>query len=254
MLKLNKCEIDFDRLFKRAPIVLEKRTPQILDTSIDLEVRQQALFVVTNKYIDLAYANYALENFSEVKPNLKKAAPFAYLRGFEKGLRTYSTAWSILDDLNIVLLFGDSELKVKLQALSWSLPDDRIDDQDRAIYLYDHLLIKIGTGQIPEKADIDAALLEAKSTKNKDVLQFFLPLIEAISALVSGDKALWQASIDKAIKWHTDECKFGDYKDMEAGFICLNALTMAKLGQDLHHWQCKTQSLYLPLFLIEEES
>jgi len=251
MLKLNKYEIDFDELFEDAPYYINKRLSQYEDPECELEVKQQAVFVIAGEYISLAYANYVLENFSEVKPNLEKAAPFTYLRGFEKGLRDAHTDWSIQEDLNVVLLFGDNNLKSKLQSTHWTLPNDNIMYQ--AIYLYDHLLIKIGTGQTPEQSDIDAALLEAKNTKNKDVLQFFLPLIEAISALVSGDKALWQNSIDKAIKWHSDECKFGDYKDMEEGFMCLNALTMAKLGKDLHGWQCNTQSLYLPLFLLEDE-
>ena len=247
MLNLNKCEIDFERLFKRAPIVLTKRTPQILDNSVYMEVRQQATFVVANKYIELAYAYYVLENFPETKSYFEKAAPFAFLRGFDPELKTSHNDWTIQQDLNIVLLFAEQEVLEKLKHSEIKLSSV----QHQAKLQYVELLKNIVTGGTPEQSDIDAALLETKNTKDKDVLQYILPLIEAISALTSADITLWQASIDKAIKWHADECKFGDYKDMEEGFICLNALTMAKLGKDLHGWQCQTNSLYLPLFLID---
>lgn len=249
MLKLNKFEEDYERVFKRAPKVLAKREPQIIDLNLSAYDRQQATFVVAGKYIQLAYLNYWLENFDQVKPNLQKAAPYAFLRGFDPDLKTHNNDWTIQQELNIVILFAESDVIEKLSNNNWLLPKDNIINQ--ACYLYDRLLMQIGTGQTPAQSDIDDALLEAKTTKNKDVLQYILPLTEAISALTSGNKAIWQASIDKAIKWHSDECKFGDYKDMEEGFICLNALTMAKLGKDMHGWQCQTDSLYLPLFLID---
>jgi hypothetical protein len=249
MLKLNKFEEDYERVFKRAPKVLAKREPQIIDLNLSGYDRQQATFVVAGKYIQLAYLNYWLENFDEVKPNLQKAAPYAFLRGFDPELKTHKSDWTIQKELNICLLFGESELLQQIKALDWSLPDDDI--VHSAIYQYDLLLMQIGAGNMPEKQAVNTALGDAKKAKNKDVLQFFLPLIEAICALVNGDKALWQTSIDKAITWHTDECKFGDYKDMLEGFICLNALTMAKLGKDMHGWSSDTESLYLPLFLID---
>lgn len=249
MLKLNKYEIDFERLFRRAPTVLENRTPEIYDESANLDDRKQATFVVTSKYIELAYANYALENYSEVKPNLIKSAPFAFLRGFDSELRTHNNDWTIQQELNICLTFGDADIIEKLSKLANSFKPSSI--MHNACYFYDLLLIKIGTHQPLEQSDIDEALFEAKNTKDKDVQQYIHPLIEAISALTTSNQALWQESIDKAIAWHTDECKFGDYKDMLDGFMCLNALTMAKLGKDLHGWHCTTDSLYLPLFLVD---
>ncbi|WP_299010708.1 Imm49 family immunity protein [uncultured Shewanella sp.] len=252
MLKLNKAEIDFERLFRRAPMVLEKRIPHIQDKSLDISVRLQATFVVASKYIELAYANYVLEEYEKVKPYLQQAAPYAFLRGFDPLLQTQKVDWTIQEEMNIVLLFGTPELLAQLRDCEWSLTDNEIINQ--ACYLYDHLLLKIGTGVLPSASLIEAALTEAKNTKDKDVLQYILPLIEAIKALVEGDKATWQANIDKAITWHTEQCQFGDLKDMEQGFMCLNALTMAKLGQELHQWSCTTQSLYLPLFLIAKDA
>ncbi|GAA69789.1 MULTISPECIES: Imm49 family immunity protein [Pseudoalteromonas] len=249
MLKLNKFEEDYERVFNRAPKVLAKREPQIHDLNLSSYDRQQATFVVAGKYIELAYLNYWLENFDQVKPNLKKAAPYAFLCGFDPELHTHKSDYSIQKELNICLLFGEPELLEQIKALDWSLPEDDI--VHPAIYQYDHLLMKIATGSTPTQQDINTAQQDAKKAKNKDVLQFFAPLIDAISALASGDKTLWQSSIDKAVAWHKDECKFGDYKDMEEGFICLNALTMAKLGKDMYGWQCQTNSLYLPLFLID---
>ncbi|EMQ2877942.1 immunity 49 family protein [Vibrio navarrensis] len=249
MLKLNKYEIDFERLFRRAPTVLENRTPEIYDESANLDDRKQATFVVTSKYIELAYANYALENYSEVKPNLIKSAPFAFLRGFDSELRTHNNDWTIQQELNICLTFGDADIIEKLSKLANSFKPSSI--MHNACYFYDLLLIKIGTHQPLEQSDIDEALSEAKNTKDKDVQQYIHPLIEAISALATSNQILWQESIDKAIAWHTDECKFGDYKNMLDGFMCLNALTMAKLGKELHGWHCTTDSLYLPLFLID---
>lgn len=249
MLKLNKFVEDYERVFNRAPKVLAKREPQVHDLNLSSYDRQQATFVVAGKYIELGYLNYWLENFSEVKPNLEKAAPFAFLRGFDSELQTHKSDYSIQKELNICLLFGEPKLLEQIKALNWSLSEDDI--VHPAIYQYDHLLMQIATGSTPTPQAINTAQQDAKSAKNKDVLQFFAPLIDAISALVSGDQPLWQSSIDKAIAWHADECKFGDYKDMIEGFICLNALTMAKLGKDMHGWQCQTDSLYLPLFLID---
>ena len=196
----------------------------------------------------LAYGNYALENFTEVKPNFEQVAPYAYLRGFDPVLKTHNNDWTIQQELNICLCFGDKELHQKLETIVDTYEPSSIMHQ--ACFRYDQLLLQIGTGQTPEQSDIDAALAEAQSTKDKDVQQYILPLIQAIQALIVSDETQWQTAIDKAIAWHTDECKFGDYKDMEEGFICLNALTLAKLGKELHGWSCKTDSLYLPLFLI----
>jgi len=90
MLKLNKFEEDYERVFMRAPKVLGKREPQIHDLNLSSYDRQQATFVVTSKYIELAYLNYWLENFNEVKPYLEKAAPYAFLRGFDTELKPFS--------------------------------------------------------------------------------------------------------------------------------------------------------------------
>ncbi|MBB1344326.1 MULTISPECIES: Imm49 family immunity protein [unclassified Pseudoalteromonas] len=250
MLKLNKLtaedvEYDITRANTHLPAWLER----FKDTSRTLEQYKKSVFKISDFYLMLAYGNYALENVSEVKPNLKKAAPYAFLCGFDPELQTRKSDYSIQKELNICLLFGEPELLEQIKALDWSLSEDDI--VHPAIYQYDHLLMQIATGSPLTPQAINTAQQDAQKAKNKDVLQFFAPLIEAISALISGDQPLWQASIDKAIKWHSDECKFGDYKDMEEGFICLNALTMAKLGKDMHGWQCHTDSLYLPLFLID---
>ncbi|TGE83956.1 hypothetical protein C7Y70_08205 [Pseudoalteromonas sp. KS88] len=250
MLKLNKYTVDeLEELYDDLNFMVEHRIPEIFDKSATSDDRKSATFWVTNQYIDIAYTHYVLENFDQVKPYLEKAAPYAFLRGFDPDLKTHNNDWTIQQELNIVILFAEPDVIEKLSNSDWSLPKNNIINQ--ACYLYDRLLMQIGTGQTPVQSDIDAALFEAKTTKNKDVLQYILPLTEAISALTSDNKALWQASIDKAIKWHSDECKFGDYKDMLEGFICLNALTMAKLGKDMLGWQCQTDSLYLPLFLID---
>jgi len=249
MLKLNKFTENYERVFMRAPKVLAKREPQVHDLSLSSYDRQQATFVVASKYIELGYLHYWLENFNEVKPNLKKAAPYAFLRGFDDELKTHNNDWTIQEDLNMCLLFGNDSTTNKLIDLTTNFKTSSIINQ--ACYLYDHLLLQIGTGQTLIQADIDAAINQAKNTKDKDVLQYILPLIEAINALVSNDKTLWQTSINKAIAWHADECKFGDYKEMAEGFMCLNALTMAKLGKTMRGWICETDSLYLPLFLID---
>ncbi|QBG34924.1 Imm49 family immunity protein [Litorilituus sediminis] len=250
MLKLNKYKLDdLNELYDDLNYMVEHREPQIANKTAELEDRKNATFWLTSQYIEIAYTHFALENFDQVKPNLQKAAPYAFLRGFDPELKTHKSDWSIQKELNICLLFGEPELLQRIKTLDWSLTEDDI--VHPAIYQYDYLLMQIATGEQPTGLAITKALDNAKTAKHKDVLQFFLPLIETISALVSGEKALWQSSIDKAVKWHSNECKFGDYKDIIDGFICLNALTMAKLGKELHGWQCETDSLYLPLFLID---
>ncbi|MFH4666915.1 hypothetical protein WMQ48_19630 [Vibrio cidicii] len=250
MLKLNKVILDdINELYEDLEYLETHPAPEINDENETLDDRQNAVFVMTSQYIEIAYTNYALENYSEVKPNLIKSAPFAFLRGFDSELRTHNNDWTIQQELNICLTFGDADIIEKLSKLANSFKPSSI--MHNACYFYDLLLIKIGTHQPLELSDIDEALSEAKNTKDKDVQQYIHPLIEAISARATSNQILWQESIDKAIAWHTDECKFGDYKDMLDGFMCLNALTMAKLGKDLHDWRCTTDSLYLPLFLID---
>lgn len=253
MLKLNKIiEDDLQDIINDNPAAISNWSPVLSDPSEPLEEKVDAAFNLTSYYLELGYANYALENLNEVKQYFQQAAPYAFLRGFDPQLKTHNNDWTIQEELNVCLLFGDNEISTKLMNL---IPDFKTSSIiNQACYLYDHLLLKIGTGVLPSTSLIDAALTEAKNTKDKDVLQYILPLIEAIQALVEGDKTTWQASIDKAITWHTEQCQFGDLKDMEQGFMCLNALTMTKLGQDLHQWTCTTQSLYLPLFLIAKDA
>ena len=247
MLKLNECNFDdHEYSINRANTHLNAWLQRFNDNTSNVE-QTKSVFKLTDFYLMLAYANYALENTSEVKPNFEKAAPFAFLVGFDPQLKTVHNDWTIQEDLNVVLLFGQAQLLSKLATTPIKLY--AIGHQAKLQYV--ELLKSIGTGHTPETSDINIAIAEAKNTKDKDVQQYILPLIEAILALASGENTLWQTSIDKAIKWHADECKFGDYKDMEEGFICLNALTMAKLGKEMHGWSCSTDSLYLPLFLID---
>ena len=248
MLKLNNYNFEFEKLFNKAPKTIDIRLKHVNDSSIDKEVKGRAVWILTGKYQELAYAHYVLVNNDEVKPYLEKAAPFAYLSGFDPELKNVFGDWNIQHRINLVILFGDTLTKQKLQTVGWRLPADNIMHQ--ACYLYDHLLIKIGTGQALSHSEIQTAIDEAKKTKDKDVQQYILPLIEAISALTTEEQALWQTSIDKVIAWHKDACKFGDYKEDKQGIMSLNALTMAKLGKDMHGWECTTDSLYLPLFLI----
>jgi len=248
MLKLNEYNFEFEKLFNKAPKTIDIRLKHVNDSSIDKEVKGRAVWILSGKYQELAYAHYVLENNDEVKPYLIKTAPFAYLSGFDPELKNVFGDWNIQPRINLVILFGDTLTKQKLQTVGWRLPADNIMHQ--ACYLYDHLLIKIGTGQALSISEIQTAIDQAKKTKDKDVQQYILPLIEAISALTTGEKALWQTSIDKVIVWHKDACKFGDYKEDKQGIMSLNALAMAKLGKDMHGWECTTDSLYLPLFLI----
>ena len=248
MLKLNSYKFDFQELFEESPITIDIRLKHYKDSSIDLEVKVRAVWVLCGEYQELAYAHYVLENNDEVKPYLEKAAPFAYISGFDPELKEHHNEWTIQNELTLTLLFGDKSTKQKLQTVGWQLVADDIMYQ--ACYLYDHLLIKIGTGQALSHSEIQTAKDEAKKTKDKDVQQYILPLIEAISALTTEEQALWQTSIDKVIAWHKDACKFGDYKEDKQGIMSLNALVMAKLGKDIHGWECTTDSLYLPLFLI----
>ncbi|EHT4939357.1 immunity 49 family protein [Vibrio vulnificus] len=250
MLNLNKIELsELNEYIEKNPNYISLGLEKFTDSNSQEKLKKRAVFNLTSCYVELAYANYALESYSDVKPNLIKAAPFAFLRGFDSELRTHNNDWTIQQELNICLIFGDADIINKMSKLANSYKPSSI--MHNACYLYDLLLIKIGTHQPLELSDIDDALSEAKNTKNKDVQQYIYSLIEAIQALTTSNQTLWQESIDKAIAWHTDECKFGDYKDMLDGFMCLNALTMAKLGKELHGWHCTTNSLYLPLFLID---
>ncbi|WOC28303.1 hypothetical protein LY624_20740 [Pseudoalteromonas sp. N1230-9] len=250
MLKLNNYDFKFEKLFKKAPITIDIRLADMDNREAPLEEREDAAWILSYKYQDLAYAHYVLENYNEAKLYLKKAAPFAYLTGFDSELKGHSNEWTIQNKLNVALLFGDESIISKLREHADDFTISSV--TKKAIFLYDHLLIKIGTGKELSTNEIESALTEAKSTKDKDVQQCIVPLVEAIKGLTIGDDLLWQSSIDKVIAWHADECKFGDYKEDKQGTMSLNALTMAKLGKDIHGWECKTDSLYLPLYLINE--
>ena len=147
-------------------------------------------------------------------------------------------------------MFGDDSIISKLRAHADDFTTSSV--TKKAIFLYDQLLIKIGTGKVLPQEEIENALTEAKSTKDKDVQQCIVPLIEAIKGLTIGDDLLWQSNIDKVIAWHADECKYGDFKEDGNAVMSLNALSIAKLGKDIHGWECKTDSLYLPLYLIND--
>jgi len=250
MLKLNNYDFKFEKLFKKAPITIDIRLKHIKDSTVDYEVKVNAARILSYKYQDLAYAHYVLENYTEAKLYLKKAAPFAYLTGFDSELKGHNNEWTIQGELNVALLFGDDSIISKLRAHADDFTTSSV--TKKAIFLYDHLLIKIGTGKVPPEEEIENALNEAKSTKDKDVQQCIVPLIEAIKGLTIGDDLLWQSSIDKVIAWHADECKYGDFKEDGNAVMSLNGLSMAKLGKDMHGWQCKTDSLYLPLYLIND--
>ena len=250
MLKLNSYDFEFEELFEDSPMVIEVRLADINDTLASQEDKEEAAQILSEEYQELAYAHYVLENYEEAKCYLKKAAPFAYLTGFDPELKGHNNEWTIQGELNVALLFGDDSIISKLRAHADDFTTSSV--TKKAIFLYDHLLIKIGTGKVLPQEEIENALNEAKSTKDKDVQQCIVPLIEAIKGLTIGDDLLWQSSIDKVIAWHADECKYGDFKEDGNAFMSLNALSMAKLGKDMHGWQCKTDSLYLPLYLIND--
>lgn len=250
MLKLNSYDFEFEELFEDSPMVIEVRLADINDTLASQEDKEEAAQILSEEYQELAYAHYVLENYEKAKCYLKKAAPFAYLTGFDPELKGHNNEWTIQGELNVSLLFGDESIISKLREHADDFSTSSV--TKKAIFLYDHLLIKIGTGKIPPEEEIENVLNEAKSTKDKDVQQCIVPLIEAIKGLTIGDDLLWQSSIDKVIAWHADECKYGDFKEDGNAVISLNALSMAKLGKDMHGWQCKTDSLYLPLYLIND--
>lgn len=250
MLKLNSYDFEFEELFEDAPMVIEVRLADINNPLASQEDKEEAAQILSSEYQELAYAHYVLENYNEAKLFLKKAAPFAYLTGFDPEMKEYNNEWTIQGELNVALLFGDESIINKLREHADDFTISSV--TKKAIFLYDHLLIKIGTGKVLSTNEIESALTEAKSTKDKDVQQCIVPLVEAIKGLSIGDDLLWQSSIDKVIAWHADECKYGDFKEDGNAVMSLNALSMAKLGKDMHGWQCKTDSLYLPLYLIND--
>ena len=250
MLKLNNYDFEFEELFEDSPMVIEVRLADINDPLASQEDKEEAAQILSEEYQELAYAHYVLEDYEEAKCYLKKAAPFAYLAGFDPELKGHNNEWTIQGELNVALLFGVESIISKLREHADGFTTSSV--TKKAIFLYDHLLIKIGTGKVLPEEEIENALTEAKSTKDKDVQQCIVPLIEAIKGLTIGDDLLWQSSIDKVIAWHADECKYGDFKEDGNAVMSLNALSMAKLGKDMHGWQCKTDSLYLPLYLIND--
>ncbi len=225
MLKLNILTNDPESVhyhMERANKYLPKWLAIVNDQNEESEKIKKAAFKVPSFYFYLAYGNYGLENFNQVKPNFEKAAPFAYLRGFDAELKTHNNDWTIQEELNVCLLFGD---KAILQKLITITPDFKTSSMmHKACFEYDRLLLKLGTQQSFCQSEIDSALTHAQNTKDKDVQQYILPLINAINALVNGQQAQWQAAIDMAMAWHTEQCKLGDLKNMIEGFICLNAL------------------------------
>ena len=250
MLELNNYDFEFEELFEDAPMFIEVRLADINNPLASQKDKKDAARILSGEYQELACAHYVLENYNEAKFYLKEAAPFAYLTGFDSELKGHNNEWTIQGELNVALLFGDETIINKLREHADDFTISSV--TKKAIFLYDHLLIKIGTGKSLSTNEIESALTEAKSTKDKDVQQCIVPLVEAIKGLCIGDNLLWQSSIDKVIAWHTDECKYGDFKEDGNAVMSLNALSMTKLGKDMHGWQCQTDSLYLPLYLIND--
>ena len=222
MLKLNNYDFEFEELFEDSSMVIEVRLADINDTLASQEDKEEAAQILSEEYQELAYAHYVLENYTEAKLYLKKAAPFAYLTGFDPEFKGHNNEWTIQGELNVALLFGDDSIISKLRAHADDFTTSSV--TKKAIFLYDQLLIKIGTGKVLPQKEIENALTEAKSTKDKDVQQCIVPLIEAIKGLTIGDDLLWQSNIDKVIAWHADECKYGDFKEDGNAVMSLNAL------------------------------
>ena len=86
MLKLNNYDFEVEELFEGAPMVIEVRLADINDPLASQEDKEEAAEILSEEYQELAYAHYVLENYEEAKCNLKKAAPFAYLTGFDSEL------------------------------------------------------------------------------------------------------------------------------------------------------------------------
>ncbi len=173
MLKLNNYEFEFDELFEEAPITISIRLKHMDDLSTPSDTREMAVFILSGEYLELAYAHYVLEKFDEDRPYLQKSAPFAYLTGFDPELKGHNNEWTIQEELNVALLFGDKTIISQLYDIAGSFKTSSITLQ--AVFLYDQLLIKIGTGHVLSHSEIEEALTEAKKTKDKNVQQYILP-------------------------------------------------------------------------------
>ncbi|MEK0159597.1 hypothetical protein WLQ65_10735 [Pseudoalteromonas piscicida] len=248
MLKINQYEEDFEELIADSPIIIENRKAQIDDKTLSLEQRKEALFTVAEEYLDLGYAYYMLEENNKSIVHFQKAMPYKFKLAFEALWKEPENCWSIQETLNCILLFGTKELKSELIDSNWKLENEDIINESS--YLYDRLLIQIGTTFKVDDAALINALNVSELEKDRDVQQFIVPLLRAIKGLITSDKSQWQIGIDKALQWHTDEAKLGEYRDIRQGVICLNALTLAKLGRDMHEWECTSESIYLPLNLL----
>ncbi|MCS6123672.1 hypothetical protein [Shewanella baltica] len=249
MFKLDKYKIG--RILEEladTPEYLDIWLPYFNNKEALLEDRKDSVFQLTDILVDNALGLYALGRLAEVRPYFEQAAPYAFLRGFDPELRTHNNEWTIQEELNICLLFANEDTAAKLKQLA--LPFKIGSITQRSIDCYNQLLIKAGTGQALQIDELELTIAEAKATKDKDVQQYIVSLLEALLAIETANQDMWQSSIAKAVKWHADECQFGSLKDL-GKFICFNALTLAKLGKDRHNWQCQTDSVYLPLFLID---
>ncbi|MBB1307818.1 hypothetical protein, partial [Pseudoalteromonas sp. SR43-5] len=162
MLKLNNYDFEFEELFEDSPMVIEVRLADINDPLASQEDKEEAAQILSEEYQELAYAHYVLEDCEEAKCYLKKAAPFAYLTGFDPELKGHNNEWTIQGELNVALLFGDDSIISKLRAHADDFTTSSV--TKKAIFLYDHLLIKIGTGKVLPEEEIENALTEAKST------------------------------------------------------------------------------------------
>ncbi|RZR39834.1 hypothetical protein [Vibrio vulnificus] len=129
MLPLNKLSVEnVEGDILRANTHLNAWIERFKDTSRTTEQNKQSVFKLTSFYMMLAYGNYALENYSEVTPNLIKAAPFAFLRGFDSELRTHKNDWTIQKELNICLIFGDADIINKMSKLANSYIPNQLED------------------------------------------------------------------------------------------------------------------------------
>lgn len=200
---------------------------------------------------------YALEANPEEIWNLfrqaaKNLAPALALRE-RPDPDTHRNPWEAELFINVIGCFGDDEewaAVATLQRRQYCNPERQ--DRDAVVRYLETVLRYMGGDEIDTATLAEVVQACGRPAASKEERLFLLPSARGLAAVAAGDEDGWNHALAQIVAAHAREARSGDLKLLPDGFISFRALMLAKFGMD-QEMECRAQSDYLPLFLLEYE-
>jgi hypothetical protein len=167
---------------------------------------------------------------------------------------THRSPWEAEQFINVIVCFGEGSSALETIAqLKTGQYRNPLRKEHEALDQYLKVLLKFlggGTIDVPALERVITACEAAKATKDDRL--FLLPSARGLTAIAAEDEDQWNYSIARLLSAHGQEARKGDLKLLPDGLVSLRAMMLAKLGID-NEMECRAESDYLPLFLLEED-